>query len=80
MRVNIDYHIEVDRHFYSVPYPLVGEQLEARSTAYTVEIFHRGKRVASHLRRLHRLENLLQNSTGRTVKRGFRGGVRSFED
>jgi transposase len=50
VRVNIDYHIEVNRHYYSVPYSLVGEQLEARSTANTVEIFHRGKRVASHVR------------------------------
>jgi transposase len=36
--------------YYSVPYQLVGEQLEARSTAHTVEVFHRGKRVASHVR------------------------------
>jgi transposase len=50
VRVNIDYHVELDRHYYSVPYPLVGEELEARSTAHTVEIFHRGKRVASHVR------------------------------
>jgi transposase len=50
VRVNIDYHIEVDRHYYSVPCSLVGEQLEARSTAHTVEIFHRGKRVTSHVR------------------------------
>ena len=50
VRVNIDYHIEVDRHYYSVPYPLVGEKLEARSTANTVEVFHHGKRVASHVR------------------------------
>jgi transposase len=50
VRVNIDYHVEVDRHYYSVPYALVGEQLEARFTAHTVEIFHRGKRVVSHVR------------------------------
>jgi len=50
VRVNIDYHVEVDRHYYSVPFQLVGEQVEARSTLHTVEIFHRGKRVASHLR------------------------------
>jgi transposase len=49
VRVNIDYHVEVDRHYYSVPYQLVGEQLETRSTAHTVEIFC-GKRVASHVR------------------------------
>jgi transposase len=50
VRANIDYHVDVERHYYSVPYQLVGEQLEARYTATTVEIFHRGKRVASHMR------------------------------
>lgn len=49
-RVNIDYHVEVERHYYSVPYPLVGQQVEVRLAARTVEIFHRGQRVASHLR------------------------------
>ena len=49
-RVNIDYHIELERHYYSVPYQLVKVQVEARLTAQTVEIFHRGKRVASHRR------------------------------
>jgi transposase len=50
-RVNIDYHVEVDRHWYSVPYPLIRQQVEVCLSARTVEIFHRGKRVASHLRR-----------------------------
>ena len=50
VRANIDYHVEVDRHYYSVPYQLAGEQLESRSTHTTVEVFHHGKRVASHLR------------------------------
>jgi transposase len=50
VRVNIDYHVEVDFHYYSVPYQLAGEQLETRSTSTTVEIFQRGKRVASHVR------------------------------
>jgi transposase len=50
VRANIDYHVEVDRHFYSVPYQLVGQQLEARFTASTVEIFHHSMRVASHPR------------------------------
>ncbi len=49
-RVNIDYHIEVDRHYYSVPYPLTGQTVEVRLTDATVEIFHRGVRVASHAR------------------------------
>jgi len=42
--------VEVDRHYYSVPYQLRREQLEARSTSTTVEIFYRGERVASHVR------------------------------
>ncbi len=50
VRANIDYHVEVDRHYYSVPHQLVGETLEACSTTTTVEIFHCGKRVASHVR------------------------------
>jgi transposase len=50
VRVNIDYHIELERHYYSVPYQLVKQQLEARLSAHTVELFHRGRRVASHRR------------------------------
>jgi hypothetical protein len=50
VKPNIDYHVEVERHYYSVPYQLVGQQLDARYTATTVEIFHRGVRVASHAR------------------------------
>ena len=49
-RVNIDYHVEFERHYYSVPYTLTGHMVEIRSTMTTVEIFHRGERVASHLR------------------------------
>jgi transposase len=50
--VNLDYHAEVDKHWYSAPYVLVHEELWARATATTVEIFHRGQRVAAHLRSL----------------------------
>lgn len=50
VRVHIDYHIEFDHHYYSVPHALVGKELEARATATTVELFHRGVRVASHIR------------------------------
>ena len=49
-RVNIDYHVGVDRHYYSVPSTLVGEIVDARFTASTVELLHHGKRVASHVR------------------------------
>lgn len=49
-RVNIDYHVVVESHFYSVPYRLVHEPVELRLSASTVEIFHKGMRVASHAR------------------------------
>ena len=49
-RVNIDYHIEADKHYYSVPYQLVHQGVELRMTGRTVEIFHKGRRVASHPR------------------------------
>lgn len=48
--VNIDYHVVVDKHYYSAPYTLIGQKLEARWTGSTVELFHKGRRVASHQR------------------------------
>jgi len=47
---NIDYHVEVDRHYYSVPYQLRGKQLEVRMSATTIAVFHKNRRVASHPR------------------------------
>jgi transposase len=49
-RVNIDYHVEVEGHYYSVPYTLVRQQLDVRLSAQVVELFHRGQRIASHRR------------------------------
>src|SRR5437762_1791141 len=49
-RVNIDYHVTFDANLYSVPYNLVHEMVEIRSTPTTVEILHKGARVASHPR------------------------------
>src|SRR6185503_20753045 len=49
-RVGLDYHVEIAKHHYSVPHSLARQEVEARITTATVEIFHRGKRVASHLR------------------------------
>jgi len=60
-RVNIDYHVAYDGNWYSVPYSLTGEQVEVRSTPTTVEIFHRGQRVASHLRSRERNKPVTQN-------------------
>lgn len=48
--VNIDYHIEYDHHYYSVPYQLVRERVDVRATTGVIEVFYRGKRVASHQR------------------------------
>ena len=49
-RVNIDYHVEVERHYYSVPHALAHQEVEVRRTAETIEVLHRGVRVASHTR------------------------------
>jgi transposase len=49
-RVNIDYHIQVEKHFYSVPYGLRREEVEVGLTATTVEVLHKGRRVAAHPR------------------------------
>jgi len=49
-KVNIDYHVAVDKHFYSAPHHLIHQQLDVRLTDQTVELFQHGKRVAAHLR------------------------------
>ena len=53
-RVNIDYHVEVEGHYYFVPYALVRQQLDVRLSASVVELFAKGKRVASHRRSPHK--------------------------
>ena len=59
--VNIDYHVEVDKHRYSVPYQLVHKKVDVRSTQSTVEVFFKGKRVASHKRSPHKGRFTTQN-------------------
>jgi transposase len=49
-RVNVDYHVSVHRHCYSVPYRLLHEEVEICLTRTMVEVFHHGSRVASHVR------------------------------
>ena len=49
-RVGFDYHVEIAQHYYSVPHALIRQEVEVRITLATVEMFHRGKRVASHRR------------------------------
>jgi transposase len=48
--VNIDYHVEFDKHLYSVPHSLIHQEVELHATERMVEIFHKGKSVAIHLR------------------------------
>jgi transposase len=48
--VHIDYHFEVDWHYYSVPFQLIHKRVDVRLTATTVEAFYKGRRVASHER------------------------------
>jgi transposase len=49
-RVNIDYHVEFEQHYYSVPHRLVGTAVELRITASLVECFVANQRVACHAR------------------------------
>lgn len=49
-RVDIDYHVDVDGHYYSVPHRFARQQVEVRLTARTLEVFVKGERVAAHMR------------------------------
>lgn len=49
-KVNIDYHVEYDKHYYSLPYELIHETVDVRATERIVEIFHHSVRVVSHVR------------------------------
>jgi len=49
-RVNIDYHVEYDKHFYSAPYTLIHQEVTLRVTERTVEILHKGQSIATHPR------------------------------
>ena len=78
-RVNIDYHIAFDGNFYSVPYTLVQQVVEVRSTPTTVEIFHKGNRIASHLRSRGRGQAVTRTSTApRVIKPIWNGRHRGW--
>jgi transposase len=49
-RVGLDYHVDVDGHYYSAPYRYLRAEVDVRITAKSVEIFHKGERIAAHLR------------------------------
>jgi hypothetical protein len=51
VKVNIDYHLQYDQHFYSVPHQLVGEKLELHAKEHLIELYFHNKRIASHARK-----------------------------
>jgi transposase len=60
-KVHPDYHVEVDKTFYSVPHRLIGRRVDVRLTCRAVEIFHDHTRVASHVRRSQRSGHVTVN-------------------
>ncbi len=48
-KVRLDYHVEVNGHYYSVPYNLINETVEYRLTSHTLEVYYQGNRIASHV-------------------------------
>ncbi len=50
VRVGPDHHVDIGRHCHSVPHQLLKQKLWVRITARTVEVFHKGQRVAAHAR------------------------------
>ena len=54
VKAHIDSHVLFDEHYYSVPHPLIGQEMEVRATQRCVEVLHRGQRVASHARSAHK--------------------------
>jgi len=61
IRVNRDYHVAVNSHFYSVPYQLVGQQVEARSTSAVVELFLSGAACGQPHPRIGRMKKATQH-------------------
>jgi transposase len=53
VRVGVDYHIGYQNHFYSVPHPLVGKQLEVHASSGTVQVYNLDKLITSHPRKYH---------------------------
>jgi transposase len=49
-KVNLDYHIEYEKHLYSVPYALIHQKVDIRASERMIEVFHHGKSVAVHPR------------------------------
>lgn len=71
-RVHQDHHIEVARAYYSVHYSLVGQRVDARLSAQTVEIFQRGSLIAAHPRATRRYQRLTTEAHRPPEHRAYR--------
>lgn len=60
-KVHIDYHVEVEGSYYSVPYTLIGETVEVKYNSRVIEVYHKTKRVASHIRSHKKGEFITEN-------------------
>ena len=75
-KVSLDYHLQIDRNFYSVPYNLVGSVLDVRTSANVVEIFANNRRVASHKRSYQKGVAVTEGPTCRAATAATRSGPR----
>jgi transposase len=48
VKVARDYHVQIEKHFYSVPYILVGKRLQVRLSGCIIEMYYDNQRVATH--------------------------------
>jgi len=67
-RAGLDYHAAINKHYYSVPHQVVRKELWARIIARTVEVFHVGQRVASHMRISGNGQHSTQPLPGRALR------------
>lgn len=74
-RVHLDYHLELDHHWYSVPHELVGQVVDVRYTWGTVEVLHGERRVASHRRSLKQYQRTTIDEHMPPAHREFTGGT-----
>ena len=79
-KVNIDYHVEFDTRYYSVPYQLVHEPVEVRATAHVVEILHRNRRVSQPRARVRpaAVSSPSQSTCRRRIERTWSGRRQSW--
>ncbi len=78
-KVGIDYHVEVEKHYYSVPYQLIGKKVEVRITEREVEVFYCGKRVAVHLRSRYKGEHTTCEAHMPENHRRYKKGPKDLE-